>query len=135
MSKITLFLDSNIFIEFFKENEKAIEIFSFILENSDKLKVFINGIVWSEVVYQLCIKRDLDKKEIFEILDSFTKLPINSEVVEVAKFGIDKGLYPNYSLNFACVKVYEIDYLVSLDNDFKDVEDLIDDIDKLKGVL
>jgi len=48
MSKITLFLDSNIFIEFFKENEKAIEIFSFILENSDKLKVFINGIVWSE---------------------------------------------------------------------------------------
>jgi len=137
MSKITLFLDSNIFIEFFKENEKVIEIFNFILKESDKVKICINAIVWSEVVYQLCIKRDFPKTDVFEFLNNFTKLSINSDVIKIAEYAIDNGLFTNDSLNYATYYYYNLHYFVSVDNDFEKLEEikLINNISQLKEIL
>ena len=43
--KIDLFLDSSIFVEFFKKNVEAIEIFEYILQNIEKFRININAIV------------------------------------------------------------------------------------------
>ena len=80
--KNDIFVDSPIFIEFFKENEKAVIIFKFLLKNIEKFRVNINSVVWSRVVYQLLIKRKFPKNEIIEVLEGFRLLEINNSIVK-----------------------------------------------------
>ncbi len=121
--KKDLFLDSSIIIEFFKHNQEAIKIFEFILQNIEIFRININAIVWSEIVYQLIIKRKFPKNEIFEILNSFRKLEINSQIIELAENLIGE-LYSNDALNFATAYYFKIDFFITLDNDFKSNEDI-----------
>ena len=134
--KKDLFLDSSIFIEFFKQNQKAIEIFEFILDNIENFRININAIVWSEVVYQLVIKRKFPKNEIFEILNSFRKLEINSQIIEIAESLIGE-LYSNDALNFATAYYFKIDFFITIDSDFKSNGDIkvIHSLKQLKEII
>jgi len=80
--KNDIFVDSSIFLEFFKGNEKAVIIFKFLLDNIEKIRININSVVLSEVVYQLVIKRRFPKNEIIEVLEGFRLLEINNSIVK-----------------------------------------------------
>jgi len=115
--KIDIFTDSSVFIEFFKKNEKAVSIFEYLLENVDKFRININSLVWSEVVYQLVIKRKFPKNEVINVLEGFRLLEINNSVVNIANELIGE-LYPNDALNFATSYYFGIRYFITLDSDY-----------------
>ena len=45
-----IFIDSNIFIEYFKDNPEAVKLFESVFRITD-VKLYINEIVYSEVTY------------------------------------------------------------------------------------
>jgi len=134
--KVNVFVDSSVFVEFFKDKKEAIEIVEFIANNIEKIRVNINAIVWSEVVYQLVIKRKFPKEDVFEFLNSFKKLEINSEVIEIAQNFVG-DLYTNDALNFASAYYFGINYFITLDSDFKSSEDIfvIQNVESLKEII
>ena len=117
-----LFFDSSIIIETFKGNDEAIKIVKKVEKIKNK-NIFINCVVFSEVSYQLSIKRTFSKDEIFEFLNSFLFLDINFSVVLLSqKYMKEYNLKPNDALIAASVKYYDIDYLVTLDEDYKNLD-------------
>ena len=117
-----LFFDSSIIIETFKGNNEAIEIIKKIEKIEDK-NIFINCIVFSEVSYQLSVRRTFSKDEIFEFLNSFLFLDVNFSVVLLSQKYMKKyNLKPNDALISATIKYYNIDYLVTLDEDYKNLD-------------
>ena len=113
-----LFFDSSIIIETFKGNEKAVDIVERIykIENKD---IYINAIVFSEVSYQLLYRKDFKKDEVFEFLNGFNFLDTNFSIISISEFFMKKyNLKPNDAIISATIKYFEIDYLVTLDNDY-----------------
>ena len=133
--KKDIFVDSSI-IEFFKGNEKAINIFNFLLENIEKFRININLVVWSEVIYQLVIKRKFPKNEIIEVLRGFRLLEINGAIVNISNELVGE-LYPNDSLNFATSYYFGIRYFITLDSDYisNDEIKVVNDVLNLKEIL
>lgn len=116
---LDFFLDSSVIIEAFKGNENAIEIISALKFLLFK-KLYINEVVWSETVYQLCVKRFLEREEVFPFLDRFFFLNVGLNIIKIAKsLIISYNLKPNDALIFATCKYYNIRNLISLDEDFK----------------
>jgi len=134
--KVNVFVDSSVFVEFFKGKKEAIKIIEFIANNIEKIRVNINAIVWSEVVYQLVIKRKFPKEDVFEFLSSLKKLEINSEVIDIAQSFVG-DLYTNDALNFASAYYFGINYFLTLDSDFKSSEDIfvIQNVESLKEII
>jgi len=134
------FVDSNIIIEGLKNNEKAINLL-YYLKNLNNKKLIINEVVWSEVVYQLIVKRKLDSYSVFSFLRNFDLLVINNEIINYAELFVrNYNLKPNDALILATCKYYNIPYLLSLDEDFKEPCEkegiiLIDSVGKLKELL
>ena len=134
-------IDSSVIIEALKGNKIAVDLFLSLKQIVLK-KIYINNIVWSEIVYQLVFKRDFKKEEIFEILNSFFFFVIDEEVLEKAQnFVCLYNLRPNDALILATCKHYRIKYLISIDrNDFaipceKEGIVLIDSAEKLNKVF
>ncbi|NPB06212.1 MAG: PIN domain-containing protein [Aquificae bacterium] len=134
------FIDSSIIIEGLKNNDRAVSLLQQIKE-LDKKELAINEVVWSEVVYQLVIKRKLDPYSTFGFLRNFDFLFVNREVLSYAERFVDKhNLKPNDALILATCKHYKVSYLLSLDEDFKEPCEkegitLIDSAEKLKRAL
>jgi len=114
------FLDSNLIIEAFKGNKNAIEIISALKSLLFK-KIYINEVVWSETVYQLCIKRSLKREDVFSFLEKFFFLNIGLNIIKIAKdLIVSYNLKPNDASIFAICKHYNIRNLIFLDEDFKE---------------
>ena len=60
-----MFIDSSIIIEIFKGNKKAVEISEKLIFDSS---ISINEVVYSEVLYQLCFRKNFSKSEVGELL-------------------------------------------------------------------
>ena len=114
------FLDSSLIIEAFKRNKNAIEIISALKSLLFK-KIYINEVVWSETVYQLCIKRSLKREDVFSFLEKFFFLNIGLNIIKIAKdLIVSYNLKPNDASIFAICKHYNIRNLIFLDEDFKE---------------
>ena len=114
-----VFLDSSFIIELLKNNPKAVEIGNELIKLQD-ISFYINSIVFSEVTYQLYFKRKIKLEVILQILQEFDSLD-TSKVEKLAANYIEKhNLRPNDALILATCKHYNIPYLVSLDEDFKE---------------
>jgi len=117
-----LFFDSSVIIETFKGNDKAIEIIKKV-RNIESKNIYINNIVFSEVTYQLSIKRDFSLDVIFEFLNGFLFLNTTHKIVLLAQEYIKKfNLKPNDAIISATVKYYNLDYLVTLDSDYENLD-------------
>ncbi len=134
------FVDSSIIIETLKGNKNAKDIFDLVY-NLENVELFINQTVISEVTYNLSYKRKFKLEEIREFLLDFFFLSDSLEVIEES-FLLMKiyNLKPNDALILATCKHYNIPYLLSLDEDFKEACEkegivLIDSVEELKKVL
>ena len=137
------FVDSNVIIESFKEKglEEAYNMLEFIFTKN--LKAYINLIVENEVIFHLIIKGKggIKLNELDNFLSSFGFLNIEEHIRVIYKdFILKYNLKPNDALILATCKHYNIPYLLSLDEDFKEACEkesltLIDSVEKLKRVL
>jgi len=117
-----LFFDSSIIIETFKGNEQAVNIVERIYKIENK-EIYINAVVFSEVSYQLLYRKDFKKDEVFEFLNGFNFLDTNFSIISISEFFMKKySLKPNDAIISATIKYFEIDYLVTLDNDYLNLD-------------
>ena len=133
---IHIFLDKSI-----KKNEDALKILKYIYIKLENIQLYINPIVWSEVTYQLVIKRKFDSNKIYEMLDNFNILKIDQNSIDISKKPINKyNLYTNDSLNIASTIQFNINIFCSLDNDFLEVTHkenifLINNLQKIQSII
>ena len=115
-----MFIDSSIIIEVFKGNQKAIDIAEALLFRNF---ICINEVVYSEVMYQLCFRKDFSKEKIGKLLlESFNFLNINKNILALSlNYMNSYKIKPNDSLIVATCKFYKIDKLISLDSDFEKI--------------
>ncbi|ACN99543.1 putative PIN domain protein [Sulfurihydrogenibium azorense Az-Fu1] len=130
-----IFIDSSIFIETFKGNTAAKEILEVAIDNFD---VFINSIVFSEVIFKLIVLKSgksiltiKNQKNLIsslmkelesysELLLLFNVLEENKEILDISLKLMEKyDLLTNDALILATCKYYEIDKIASLDTDFE----------------
>ena len=134
-----MFLDSSVIIEGFKNNNKALNILKELAKIN--VRLFLNDVVINEVIYQLHSKRGFNLKQLREHLLSFSFLEVNEEVLNILFDLIESyNLKPNDALILATCKHYNLKYLISLDEDFKEPCEkegiiLINSVEKLKEVL
>ncbi|HHI00587.1 MAG TPA: PIN domain-containing protein [Thermococcus litoralis] len=151
----SLFLDSNVIIEFAKNNPRAVELLDYIFKG--KFTTFINGIVYSEVFFifikvktgksywelkknKASVKETAEEflKSLFPMLSIPNFLEITSEITLLStEISRKYGLLPNDALILATCKFYGIKYLISFDSDFenackKEGIVLIDSLEKLR---
>ncbi|MEA2043311.1 MAG: PIN domain-containing protein [Bacteroidota bacterium] len=113
------FVDSNIIIESCKRNLTAIDILSKYEKDSF---TYINPIVVSEVSYILKKKLKYSIKQIEPILNEFSILPVDKQVVTIAYDYMHKyNMKPNDAMIAATCKYHEIPNILTMDNDFEQV--------------
>ena len=130
-------IDSSVFIENFKGNKKANFL---LLKSIEFFEVYINSIIFSEVVYKVIglkdnkspltlkskgnIRKVLEEKDLiiyFDLILQFGVLDLNMEINKISIRLMNKyNLLPNDSLIIASCKYHNIKCLVSLDEDFKE---------------
>ncbi|TCK04674.1 PIN domain-containing protein [Phorcysia thermohydrogeniphila] len=94
--RVPVFLDSSVIIEGLKKNSTALEINKHLLKVVDKVELCINGIVFSEVIYQLTYKRKFSLDELEAFLSKFKFLEIGKNVGNIAlKYMKSYKLRPN----------------------------------------
>ncbi len=114
-----MFLDSSLIIEGLKGNPEALRILIKLTKLS--IRLYINSVVASEVVYQLHSKRGYNLKQLEQHLLSFSILETNEKTINLMFNLIEKyALKPNDALILATCKQYNISHLISLDSDFKE---------------
>ena len=112
-----LFFDSSIF----KGNERAVNIIKKI--KNFETDIYINEIVFSEVTYQLTVRKSFELDEIFNFLNNFLFLNSDFALILKAQNYMKKyNLKPNDSIIAATVKYYNLDYLATLDNDYENLD-------------
>lgn len=113
------FVDSNIFIESLKSNSIAQNILGQILRDYQNL-YYINDIVFSEVIYILKYRKNIDIKELLLNFDFFefayTDIRIKNKAIEYISI---YNLRPNDAFILASCTNHKIQNLISLDSDFK----------------
>ena len=142
------FIDSNIVIETFKEdyNQEAFEILDILLSLISKglqVNCYINGIVESEVTFQLIFKgkSSLGKEELKSVLLIFRSLEVGENVRNLFwEYMREYNLKPNDALILATCKHYGVPHLISLDSDFREACEkegivLVDSPKKLREIL
>jgi len=142
-----IFIDSNVIIETFKKEglKEATEILKIAIDNLESSLFYINEVVFSEVIYHLLIKgkikNELSKIYLERLLFTFNWITIEKNIGKLSlKFIEAYNLKPNDALILATCKHYNIPYLLSLDEDFKEACRkegivLIDSVEKLKKIL
>ncbi len=130
-----MFIDSSIIIESLKGNQKAIKIVHNL--KKENFILYINEVVVSEVLYQLCYRKKYDLIEIYEVLkSSCTFLNVNVTILDNSVFYMKKfNLKPNDALIFSTCKYYNLKKLLTLDSDFLKVSNEIDIIMNLEELL
>jgi len=136
------FIDSNIIIEYLKENglKESKEILNYLLNK--KIIPYISFTVINEVLFVIYFKKKLlSFNELLNFLDSFYTLYCNKmEEILALHYMKKHNLKPNDALILATCKHYNIKHLISLDEDFKEPCEkegiiLINSVEKLKEVL
>ncbi|WP_258084501.1 type II toxin-antitoxin system VapC family toxin [Thermococcus thermotolerans] len=132
---MSLFLDSNVFIEHFRGNPRANQLIETLFPGSYSL--FINDVVYNEVLFMYLKHRtgkgywglkkhpELVKRAGNEFVDSILPLlafpkfldTTNEIIVEALTFVTTYGLLPSDALILATAKYYGLDGIVSLDSD------------------
>ena len=136
-----LLLDTNIFIEAFKHQKEAQELLELLIENSERIDIYVPFNVIEETTF-LLIKRNTKigywqlKKNKSLVIENFKKakphlelilhlckvLYPNKEVLFKAFYYIESyGLLPNDALVLSFCKTQNIPNLISLDSDFSEV--------------
>ena len=135
MGVIKAFVDSNVIINHFSGNVN-------ILELLEKYELYINSIVFSEVLmvylklitneksYTLKHKPELivNKKEELKLVDDLFSLLITlnmDENIHKIAYNLitEYGLLPNDALILATCKYHKIKNLITFDDDFKEIAD------------
>ncbi|WP_029520205.1 PIN domain-containing protein [Persephonella sp. IF05-L8] len=123
----SFFVDSNIFIESFKQNyqKEAKDILNIIFSDKNN-DYYINELVFDEVYFHLIIKnkiRNSYKEELlFELLNLFSFLESKKEIIQIARnYIVNFRLRTHDALILATVKFYEVNFLISFDSDFVDI--------------
>lgn len=127
-----VFIDSSVIVEALKGNEYAVAILKSVAEKED-IALMINPIIFSECTY-IFMKyaygsrsrssyRLQDYKtnlaRLFDLLNSFTMLDVNTSIVRVAQDYIQRlNMLPNDALILATCNYYGINTIISLDSDF-----------------
>lgn len=158
---LKLMIDSSLLVESLKGKEEAREMLKLLINNKDKIVLFINPFVKNEVIFVLLVylsklsPRTLKKKKekvkeimeelkkkVIKFLDTyFTELSFNSEQSNLAYNLCEKyGLLPTDASILATCGYYNIPYIISLDEDFRESCEnegvtLINSIEKLKELL
>ncbi len=153
-------LDTNIFVEAFKGQKEAQNLLDFLVENSDRIEIYIPYNVVEETIF-LLIKRTKNtgywklKKDKSLVIESFKEIkpylefvfalcdvlfPTKKVMFESLNHIENYGLLPNDALVLAFCKVHKIDVLISLDSDFKEAVKeegitLISSFEELKGLF
>ncbi len=149
-----IFIDSSVFIENFKGNLKAKSILE---ESISKFEVYINGIVFSEVLFKVLgiktgkspitlksrkqIPKSIKNLENYSnLLLLFNVLGENSDILRLSiEFMQRYSLLTNDAIILATCKYYNIENLVSLDSDFTEASEkekilLVNDVNILKQI-
>jgi len=131
-----IFIDSSIFIENFKGNFTARKILEISV---DKFDVYINSIVFSEVLFKLMVLKSkksaltiksqnlissliIELKDYSELLLLFNILEENKEVLNNSLIFMERyNLLTNDAIILATCKHYKISKIASLDKDFENV--------------
>jgi len=136
---LKLFIDSSVIIEGFKGSPKALLLLKELMNLNERL--CINEVVVSEVVYQLCSKRNFSLEKLRKHLLSFLLLEVDETAVELMFDLIEKyNLKPNNALILATCKRYDVTHLISLNSDFKKACEgegavLVDSSEKLREIF
>jgi len=131
---MSLFLDSNVFIEYLKGNPNASALLSRLADG--EFRLFTNETVYNEVLFTYLrsniggywtLKRSRDEvkriarifvHQVLPMLSSTNFLDTNHEIVLLSiKFTGEYGLLPSDALILATAKYYGLDGVVSLDSD------------------
>jgi len=78
--RVLAFLDSSVVVQSFKEDKKALEIIKELYNSIERIKLCINVVVFSEVIYQLTYKRKFALEKIDIFLSKFKFFPTDEEV-------------------------------------------------------
>ncbi|WP_457643833.1 type II toxin-antitoxin system VapC family toxin [Persephonella sp.] len=131
-----IFIDSSIFIESFKGNKVAKEILEVAV---DKYEIYINDIVFSEVVFKLLgiksgkspltLKKSQNiplivdgLRDYIELLTLSDLLMVNMEILKTSiNFMKKYNLLSNDAIILSTCKYYKIELLASLDRDFESI--------------
>jgi len=129
-------VDSTVFVEHLKGNFKATDILEALIEES--VAGYINETVASEVIFiYLKLKtgksfktlkkkpelvRAIQKEPVYELLSLFRFLETNEFVFSLSKRLIEKyGLLPNDAIIGATAIFYNLDGIITLDEDFAEM--------------
>jgi len=153
-------LDTNIFIEAFKHQKEAQQLLELLIENSERIDIYISFNVIEETTF-LLIKRNTKtgywqlKKNKSLVIENFKKVKPHLELIlNLCKvlyptkkvlfksfYYIESyGLLPNDALVLSFCKIHNIPNLISLDTDFSEVAkkekiNLITSLEDLKNLL
>ncbi|WP_168188380.1 type II toxin-antitoxin system VapC family toxin [Thermococcus indicus] len=135
---MSLFLDSNVFVEYIKGNPDASTLLSTVIDG--EFRLFTNETVYNEVLFTYLrsniggywiLKRNREdvKKtamlfihQVLPILSSTNFLDTTHEIALMSiKFTAEYGLLPSDALILATAKYYGLDGIVSLDSDLLQV--------------
>ncbi len=110
-------IDSNIIIENYKSNQKAVDIIQYLSDNN--FIIYVNPVVISEVTYILIKKKKKKIQTLKNELLEFNILNINKRILEIAFLFMEKyKLMPNDAIILASCSKHNIKNLASLDTDF-----------------
>ncbi|AFL94231.1 hypothetical protein containing PIN domain 9 [Thermococcus cleftensis] len=132
---MSLFLDSNVFVEYFRGNQVAEQLVEKLF--TGRYPLFINDVVYNEVLFMYLkhktgksywdLKKhpELVKKAGNEFVDSILPLlafpkfldTTNEIIVEALTIVTTHGLLPSDALTLATAKYYGLDGIVTLDSD------------------
>ena len=132
---MSLFLDSNVFVEYFRGNQVAEQLVEKLF--TGRYSLFINDVVYNEVLFMYLkhktgksywdLKKhpELVKKAGNEFVDSILPLlafskfldTTNEIIVEALTIVTTHGLLPSDALILATAKYYGLDGIVTLDSD------------------
>ena len=130
-----IFFDTSVLVEYLKGNSIAVNLLTGLQEIST-INGFINDIVVSEFLFHyISIKSNLSPFTIKkngtikdyitydspkDFLDQFNILTVTSEIIDQAYDFMGKyNFLPNDAIILATCIIYEIKFLISLDNDFE----------------
>lgn len=129
-------VDSTVFVEHLKGNSKATDILEALIEES--VAGYINETVASEVIFIYMklktgksfktlkkkpeLVRAIQKEPVYELLSLFRFLETNEFVFSLSKRLIEKyGLLPNDAIIGATAIFYNLDGIITLDEDFAEM--------------
>jgi predicted nucleic acid-binding protein len=134
-------IDTSPFIYFIEENEKYLEVLTFIFKKIDtgSIKAFSSVLTLAEVLVRPFVKGEQhlinEYISIFTSCENLSLIPVEKEIaVLAAKIRAKNGLKLPDALHFATAKVYKCELFITNDKHFNGISDseiqivLLDDL-------